>query len=247
MNDSDFIFGARDLLGHLHANSRAGVLKLPKTSLMCLSPSVADQLAKGQAWRIERSLGGKWTFVSDALVLASGFGLGAPACAAKLEEMKVMGVERVVFIGTAGALQSDIHIGDVVLAQSAHSAEGTSKHYSTASKFEADPQLLTETAKILKNKNVEYRIGTAWSTDAPYRERRSTLQQLQNRGVMCVDMEASAMYAVARAIGVKTAGVFIVSDGLSHGKWKPAFGHATLREKFMSVANILSQNLAGRK
>lgn len=244
MTDEDFIFSAKDLITHLDAHSKMNVRALPKIALMCLSPSVAVQLSKGQTWRTESAFGAKWTFVSDSLVLASGFGIGAPAASAKLEEMKSLGVESVVFLGTAGALHSDLGIGDVVLVQTAHSAEGTSKHYSSQVEFHGNDALIKEVGKLLKNKNIEFKIGATWSTDAPYRERRSELTRLQNRGVMCVDMEASALYAVAESLNVRALGVFVISDGLSGGKWKPAFGQGTLREKFSNVAVVLMQAMS---
>jgi purine-nucleoside phosphorylase len=235
---NDFIFTAQDLIEHLGST---GKLKLPKNALMCLSPSFAAQLAKGQPWRIERALGAKWAFVSEHLVLVSGFGIGAPAIAAKFEEMKSLGVGRVVFVGTAGALQEEMSIGDVVLVERAKSAEGTSKHYSKKEEFQSDETLLQEITESLRAKDLEFRRGSTWTTDAPYREQRATLKRLQNQGVMCVDMEASALYAVAESIGLKTVGVFLISDKLNDGVWQPGFGHSALREKFATVAQQLLQ------
>jgi purine-nucleoside phosphorylase len=244
VNDHEFIFTATDLIAHLNSHSKLTVKKLPRNALICLSPSVAIQVSKGQPWRTESAFGAKWTFVSDHLVLVSGFGLGAPACAAKLEEMKALGVDRVVLIGTAGVVQRDVPIGQVVLVKEAYSSEGTSRHYSADKKFAADEMLLSELAKILRNNKIEFRQGNTWSTDAPYRERRRELARLQNQGLMCVDMEASAVFAVAKTIGLKAASLFFVSDGLSDGQWRPGFGQSALREKFTSVAHQLIQSMA---
>ncbi len=241
---TEFIFTPRDLLEHLRAHSKLAIESLPKTALMCLSPSVAARMVKAGNWRTESALGAKWAFVSKNLVQVSGFGLGAPAAAAKIEEMKCLGVNKIVFVGTAGSLQHDLPAGGAVLLTSAQSAEGTSAHYSKKKTFSANHELLERLAAVLKVHRVTHVRGTAWSTDAPYRERRSILNRLRNAGVLAVDMEASAIFAASEALGLKAAGLVVISDELSGGRWQPHFGTPILREKFLRLMQAVTKDLS---
>lgn len=236
---SEFLFGARELLAHFREKLR--IERLPETAIICFSPSIAAQLAKKRMWPIESFFGAKWAMVPDSIVVVSGFGIGAPAAAAKVEEMKELGVRRILFIGTAGALQSNLYPGDVVIGAEALSAEGTSKHYSDKQRFAADEKLLRETQSLLRAKGLASLTGTVWSTDAPYRERRSELLRLQNQGVLAVDMEASAIYAVSRALGIQAVGIFVISDLLADNRWQPRFGHAEVRDSLSKVVTVVSQ------
>jgi len=61
--------------------------------------------------------------------LLGQFGIGAPAAAAALEELAAMGTGAFVSVGTAGSLQRDLDIGDLVLCEAAIRDEGVSHHY----------------------------------------------------------------------------------------------------------------------
>jgi len=41
--------------------------------------------------------------------------------------------------------------------------------------------------------------GAAWTTDAPFRETATAIEQARSRGILAVEMEAAALYAFARA------------------------------------------------
>jgi purine-nucleoside phosphorylase len=244
---SEFAFGAADLIEHLKKHSKLSVERLPRTALMCLSPSIAAQLSKVHGWRVESALGAKWSFASDSLVIASGFGMGAPSCVAKLEEMACLGVKRVLFVGTAGSLQPNLKAGDIVVGERAISAEGTSRHYSVDQEFHSSVPLTKDVMQILRQKKISFQAGSVWTTDAPYRERKNTLLALQNSGVLVVDMEASAIYAAAQSLSIAATGIFVISDEISEAHWRPHFGKSELRDKFMKLMIELTLDLSARK
>ncbi len=243
----EYIFSASDLINHLKTHAKLAIQSLPKSALLCLSPSIAVQLAKNLNWRVESALGARWAFAVEPLVTVSGFGMGAPACAAKIEEMAALGVKRLIFVGTAGSLQSNLRAGDVVIVEKAISNEGTSKHYGKQTDFTADEALFKEISSGFRQKGIVFQSGTTITTDAPYRETRAMLNKMSNSGVLTIDMEASAIFAAARAVGIAAVGVFVISDELFDGRWSPHFGKSHLRDKFVSTAGFLVQLLSRSK
>lgn len=76
------------------------------------------------------------------------------------------------------------------------------------------------------------REAYVWSTDAPYRERRSELLRLQEEfGVSGIDMEFSALCTVASYRQVNLGGIFVVSDLLWGTRWKPGFTTKEFRQR----------------
>jgi purine-nucleoside phosphorylase len=73
------------------------------------------------------------------------------------------------------------------------------------------------------------RLGTAfeqgptWTIDAPYRETVSEIRRYRLRGILTVEMEASAMFSVARLRDCEAAALFVVSDNLDERGWEPRF------------------------
>lgn len=65
-------------------------------------------------------------------------------------------------------------------------------------------------------------LGTSWTTDAPYRELVSKVERYRRAGALTVEMEAAALFAVAKVRRVEVALLLVVSDQLGE-RWKPAF------------------------
>ena len=181
----------------------------------------------------------------DAKVAVAGdFGIGAPAAVAVFENMVASGVKKIVSVGTAGSLQPDLKVGDMVVCDRAIRDEGTSFHYLPPEKYSsADPELTTLLAASLKRHNTPFRVGTTWTTDAPYRETKAEVLHYQQEGVLCVDMEASALFAVARCRNVKTASLFVVSDSLANLSWVPGFHFKSVRSSLMALIGTAATTL----
>src|SRR5262245_37866019 len=179
--------------------------------LDALAPTVARDLgniAVRAPAGISADLGG----VPTTLLLGP---YGAPATVATLETAIALGARRVLFLGICGSLQPDLRIGDFVLADHAIREEGTSYHYLPAeAPAEPSPALLDLAAARLLDAGVPYRCGTIWTTDAPYRETHTKVRRLASQGVLGVEMETSAVYALARFRGVDALSFQVVSDQL---------------------------------
>ena len=146
-------------------------------------------------------------------------GVGAPNAAAVFEEMIALGGKEFLNIGTAGGLYRE----GVFLCEKALRDEGTSHHYLPYGKFEYPDKKLTEKlGKCLEKHRIPYFRGTTWTIDAPYRETKAEVERYSKQGISTVEMEASALFAVAKYRQVKIASAFVVSDVLGK-KWESKF------------------------
>lgn len=181
------------------------------------------------------------------VVLCGGFGIGAPVAAVIAEEWIQFGVTRIVSIGIAGGLQRDLPIGAITLVDRAIRDEGVSHHY-LPSDVEArpDPALSDRLGNELARLGVTPRVGPTWTIDAPYRETVAELRHYQAEGVLTVEMEASAVCAVAQVRGVALATSFTISDSLADLVWNPQFSSDEVRKGLMTLYRAAVAVLSAR-
>lgn len=159
-----------------------------------------------------------------------GPAVGAPVAAIILELLATLGFRRVVAVGLCGSLQPDLPIGAAILPTSALREEGTSYHYwPTGVTVGPDATLAEALARALVPGQPSVRQGRVWTTDALYRETVGKVQRYRDAGVLAVDMEAAAVFAVARAVGLAAAALLVVSDELSTLAWQPGFRSPVFR------------------
>jgi len=175
--------------------------------------------------------------------ICGNFGIGAPNAAILLEELAAFGVKSFISIGTAGALQKDLKIGNFIVCSRAIRDEGTSYHYIPAEKYSHPSQGLNQKIKeTIEKMGLEYNFGTSWTTDAPFRETFKEVEHYRGEGVLTVDMEASAVFAVAHTLNIDVGAIFTISDYLGEKEWKPYF-HLTdehLQTLFKIAINTLN-------
>ena len=166
--------------------------------------------------------------------------IGAPQAVLVLEKIIALGVRRVIAYGWCGSLQPHVAIGDVVLPDGAHSEEGTSAHYPILSSPAPSAGLLRHLETTLRSDpSLTVHKGPVWSTDAPYRETEDKVRLYQRMGVLCVDMEMSALFTVATFRGIDLAGVLVVSDDLSQLKWRHGFRNPRFQEMRKRLPRLL--------
>lgn len=158
--------------------------------------------------------------------------LGASSVVLSLERLIVSGAKRIILLGFCGSLNPEFKIMNVVSISKAFSEEGTSKHYFPRKRiFYPSPTLKNRVETVLHDSKLPFLTGSLVSTDAPYRETRSWLKQKQKRRIDLVDMEASAVFAIARFYGIHAAALAIISDELWSGTWNKEFLSSELEEK----------------
>jgi len=137
----------------------------------------------------------------DVEVGVIGGTVGAPFAVLVAEELFASGCEALVTISSAGLVAPDARPPFFVLIERALRDEGTSYHYLPAARYaDADPALTDSVARSLAGTPTSVRRGSSWTTDAPFRETRTLIDQRRAEGLLCVEMEAAALLAMASAL-----------------------------------------------
>jgi uridine phosphorylase len=162
---------------------------------------------------------------NDSTILVSkAAGFGASTAVMTLEELIAFGIRKFINLGTAGGLQTNMNVGDIVVCESAIRDEGTSHHYMPDSKYAYSGEDLTGLlCEEIMKKRIPFSKGISWTTDSVYRETVKELQHYRNEGVLTVEMEASALFTVGAYRNVSVSSVFAISDILSEDGWKQGY------------------------
>lgn len=158
------------------------------------------------------------------ILVTKAAGFGAPTAVLSFEELAAYGIRKFVNLGAAGGLQKDMNIGDIVVCERAIRDEGTSYHYLPEEKYaSASPELTLDLIAEIQKMDIPFTKGSSWTIDALYRETIGELQQYRSEGVLTVEMEASALFAVGSFRGVSVSSVFAISDILTEEGWKQGY------------------------
>jgi len=170
----------------------------------------------------------------------AGPAVSAPTAAYFLEMLIALGARRIVGFGFAGSIQQDLSIGETFVPVQAHSEEGTSPLYFPGETiFETAEPLREEIEQYLLGRNAAYRFGPIWTTDAIFRETADKVIAYGSKGVMAVDMESSALCAVARYRNVQYAALMVISDELASLRWNPGFKRPVLKKALDKAFDLL--------
>jgi uridine phosphorylase len=176
------------------------------------------------------------------VAIAGRFGIGAPAAAVMLEELIAFGSRSFVSVGTAGSLVKGLPPGSLVVCDGALRDDGVSYHYVPGGGPALPDETLTNAlANQLSQAGVHYQRGLTWTTDAIYRETQEELEERVEQGALVVEMEASALFTVARYRAARLASCFTISDSLAEPEWKPEFLAA---ETFEGLETLYSAALS---
>jgi uridine phosphorylase len=112
-------------------------------------------------------------------------------------------------------------MGHAVVLTGAVRDEGTSFHYLPAGRVvSADPGPAQALADALSADGVETMRGLSWSMDAIYRETRARVSRRVEEGCLVVEMEASALMAIARYRSIPFGEVVMAGDSLAGREWE---------------------------
>lgn len=147
--------------------------------------------------------------------------VGAASTVAGFEELFAMGVEKILVFGTCGVLDKAIEDCSIIMPDMAVRDEGTSYHYVESSEeIEVNAAGLDVMRRFFDEAGVHYTVGKAWTTDGIYRETRSKVEKRKERGCICVDMECSAIAALAKFRGKTICQFFYSADNLDNDVWE---------------------------
>jgi len=152
-------------------------------------------------------------------------GIGCPSAAIAVEELVKIGAETFIRVGTTGALQKYVHMGDIVIASSAVREDGTSRIYAPLEfPAVADFNVCTALLQAAMIHRKKPHFGTILSTDAFYGNHES-LKRWNKFGVLAVEMESSAIFTIAALKRLKAGSILAVDGnpllGVGKGEFEP--------------------------
>ena len=185
----------------------------------------AETVAENREYRVVNAT------VGDTDLTVCSTGIGCPSAAIAVEELANVGVETVVRVGTTGALQAEIDVGDMVVATGAAKEEGTSKRYESAT-YPATPdyEVLSSLVDAARTDEGAVHVGPVVSDDAYYAETETHVEDWEAANLLSVEMEAAAVFSVARRRGLRAGAVCTVDGNLVLGTQKGADSDQELPE-----------------
>lgn len=155
-------------------------------------------------------------------ITATSTGMGCPSTAIAVEELVRVGVTSVIRVGSSAGLQPGVAPGDLLVSEGSFRNDGTTDAYLPKG-FPAVPDLALTLAlerhatRLAEASGTRSHSGISVSDDAFYAETPEWIGQLNRMGILNVEMEASALYVVARMRGVRAGMVCACSSNLVDG------------------------------
>jgi uridine phosphorylase len=247
-DDPDSVVSAIEMVGAFARRKRVPLqeLSLESLALITFTPFDLWEFAKKgpktekiRAWsgrnnRIYRGQG--W--------IAAQSPYGAPSACMLLEELIAFGVKKVIYIGYCGSLQDEVKIGDIVVPMQTVREEGTSYHYLPEGEASLpDLRVQGQILHWMREGGLPFHQGTIWTTDAPYRETRRKISRYRREGVLAVEMEMSAVFALGVVKGISVGSILIVSDEVKETGWKVGFFSPDLKATRKNVIEGIHRRL----
>ena len=170
-------------------------------------------------------------------VMASGMGM--PSIGIYSYELyNTFGVENIMRIGSTGAMQEHVKVRDIVIGMGACtnsnyvSQFGLSGHYAPIASYSMMKVAIEQAEKL----NARYHVGNILSSDTFYSDDDKATPNWQKMGVLCVEMEAAALYMNAARCGKNALAIMTVSDHLVTGEATTAEERQNSFTQMMEIA-----------
>ena len=128
-------------------------------------------------------------------------------------------IQNIIRIGTCGALDENIKVGDLVVVDKVIRGDGVTPYY-VDNDFQtvADKKISDTLYDVAKNMGVNIHRGITWTTDALLRETREVVEVKRQENAIAVDMVSSALLTIAQTYNIKAASILAVSDNVITGE-----------------------------
>ena len=148
-------------------------------------------------------------------VSVMGSGMGMPSMGIYSYELfNFYDVDKIIRIGSAGALQDDINVMDIVIAMGACTDSNYASNYCLPGTFAptANYELLARAVEVAKEQGTPVHVGNVVSSDVFYSDDPTKQDAWRKMGVLCAEMECAALYMNAARAGKQALGILTISD-----------------------------------
>jgi purine-nucleoside phosphorylase len=172
-------------------------------------------------------------------VSVQGTGMGMPSASIYIHELiNDYGAKNLVRIGTCGAIQHDVKIRDVIIAQAAATDSAIIRNNFPGIDFPqiGNFELIKKAYEIGTARGLNLRVGNVLSSDVFYSEDMDMTNKLGKHGVLAVEMESAALYYLTTKFGVKGMTLLTVSDHILTGEQTTSQERQTTFNDMIEVA-----------
>jgi DeoD family purine-nucleoside phosphorylase len=141
-------------------------------------------------------------------------GMGSPTIGIVAEELVMLGVRRMIRVGTCGAIGAGMAMADTVIAMSATADDETARRYADVPGWAPTATYgLVETAvRLSREAGATVHVGPIVTSGIFYEPDETVVPRWQRLGILAIEMEASMLYTVAAVHGVEALAMMTVSD-----------------------------------
>jgi uridine phosphorylase len=196
--------------------------------------------------------------VDGVPVSAMSTGMGGPSVAIGVEELHELGVHTLLRVGTCGALQPEVKMGDLVIAIGAVRSEGTPDGYVPKEyPAVASIQVVNALVDAASAAGLPYHVGVMRSVDALYSDLvpdqmprpdlRAELGMWTRAGVLGNDMETSTLYVVSRLRNMRAGTICLTVDEVGAGEihhLDPSYMDRMLSVAVDAIRRLIKQDAA---
>ena len=168
-----------------------------------------------------------------------GGGMGIPSISIYSYELyKFYDVDTIIRIGSAGALQEDIELKDIVMEQGACTDSRFAYQYELPGTFApiADFSLLEKAVAEARALEIPFKVGNVVSSDIFYNAYPDVAKKWADMGALCLEMEAAALYMNAAKLKKKALAILSISDHIIKGTELSAEERQTGFSNMMEIA-----------
>ncbi|CDA68770.1 MAG: purine-nucleoside phosphorylase [Bacteroides sp.] len=172
-------------------------------------------------------------------VSVMGSGMGMPSIGIySFELYHFYDVDQIIRIGSAGGISDKVKVRDLVIGMGASTNSNFASQYKLPGTFApiADFGLLRKAVEIAEEKNIPVAVGNILSSDTFYTDDETANDQWKKMQILCVEMEAAALYMNAARAGKKALCMLTISDHLYTGEALSAEERQTSFHEMMEVA-----------
>ncbi|MCR5836201.1 MAG: purine-nucleoside phosphorylase [Lachnospiraceae bacterium] len=180
-------------------------------------------------------------------VMASGMGMPSIGIYS-YELFNFFDVENIIRIGSAGSINMDVKVRDLVFAMGASTNSNFARQFQLPGTYAptADYNLLKTAIEQAEAAGANYHVGNILSSDTFYDAQEDATKRWIDMGLLCIEMETAALYMNAAKAGKRALGLFTISDHILTGESLPASERQNSFTEMMEVALMTAVEMGNK-
>lgn len=183
-------------------------------------PRIAARMDNAEKMACHREFHSYKGHINDRPVIVCSTGIGGPSTTICVEELATLGIRDFIRVGTTGAIQPNVSIGDLIITKASLRLDGASLHFAPLEyPAVADFHLTQHLLEACKRLKYETKVGITASSDTFYpgqerydtfsgrvvRRFRGSLDEWRQLGILNFEMESSSLFTMCSTMGLRAA------------------------------------------